>query len=91
MLEDIIVPQYGYINIADKGPYQVGDADMYGDEKNGTVVNRQNQKMLERNDIKRIWRRHNGVYELTFMDWTKGRFKMEADKTGLPIRFVRVQ
>lgn len=90
-LEDIIVPQYGYIDIADKGLYQVGDADMYGDEKNGTVVNRQNQKILERNDIRRIWRRHNGVYELTFMDWTKGRFKMETDETGLPIRFVRVQ
>lgn len=49
--KDIIIPQYGYVDIEGEFLYRVGDTDMHGDEKTGILINSRNEKLLGRNDI----------------------------------------
>lgn len=86
--KDIIVPQYGYVDIEGEFLYKVGDMDIYGNEKTGLLINSRNEKLLARNDIAAIYLQSNDKLKVRFMDRSEKRYKLERDKDGIPIRLM---
>ncbi|MDO4684535.1 MAG: WG repeat-containing protein [Candidatus Saccharibacteria bacterium] len=86
--KDIIIPQYGYVDIEGEFLYRVGDTDMHGDEKTGILINSRNEKLLGRNDIAAVCSQNRNSLRIRFMDCSEKRYTLERDKDGIPIRLI---
>ena len=82
-LEDIIKPQYDYVELCGKGLFLVGDLDKNDNEKNGTLINSKNEPILKRNDIWMVAKKDKEQYEITFRDKSKTLIKPEYDSEGI--------
>ncbi len=91
-LEELIKPQYDYVEIEGYHLYLAGEMDEDGNEKNGALIDHHNQRLIDRDDISIVWDMvpaDKGL-RLKFFDQSESTFKIIKDSEGSPVKLEEI-